>query len=387
MTEKSTAIALPEQKDLQVAFEDGTISKLIDRVRKQVDEFKGDVSTAKGREEIKSFAHKIARSKKPLDDARKALTEEWRDKTSKVNAHWKDAESQLDELRDKAKKPVLEWEEREEKRKAGHMENMRKFNVERTNHEMTVAEIDAVIEEVKSITIDDSWDEFMDLAGEAYTDFMAAAEKNREFAHLRESQAEQIAQLQREKAERDKRDAEEREAREAEEREAREALDAKRVQDDLADSILIYIKQLGMGMIGNKPQSHAVLMYELEEKLPLEKSKLGDHWPKIQIEIASVSAQLHEAYEKSKAEAEEAERIAAEEREAMAKSQAETDAKLKLELERAAEEAAENKRASDANHRRQILSEIEIALALFDGPKEIALAMFDAKIPHVKVIL
>lgn len=77
-----------------------------------------DLESATGRDRIKSAAAQVARKKSPFENARKASTEEWRRLTAAVNAAGKVVTERLDDLRDRVRKPVTDWESAEDARRA-----------------------------------------------------------------------------------------------------------------------------------------------------------------------------------------------------------------------------------------------------------------------------
>jgi colicin import membrane protein len=399
----STALALPEKKDLQIAFEDGTIDLLITRIEKECDAFVPDLSTAKSRGEITSMAAKVARSKSPLDEARKSLTEDWRNKTSKVNTYWKAAEVRLDAARDKIKKVLIEWEAKDTKRKEAHRAKLAVFSPDRTDHTMSVKEIDAIVGEIDNVEIDKSWQEFETMAGVARDKFLAAAEKNRMFADIREKQAAQIAQLEKDKAEREEADriageaaalkAEEEavalfKAADAKAKADREALAAKeaseqaeqdRIRNDKAAiSLMDYISACGKGMIGPDVHPVGMIIYELENKIPPEIAKLAEaDRPRAEQHRKNI---LEMFVHKQKVEND---RIKAEQA-AIDRTKAELADKIATE---AANKAAEDARLlSDDKHRKSILAAVTKDLKAFDV-KDMAQAILDGKIRHVTMQL
>lgn len=76
-----------------------------------------DISTAAGRDRIKSEAHNIRTRKAAIDRARKGLTEHWRQQTAKVNEAGKVIIADLDALIEEVRAPVTAWEQQEERRK------------------------------------------------------------------------------------------------------------------------------------------------------------------------------------------------------------------------------------------------------------------------------
>ncbi len=86
---------------------------LFNHIRSEIEAFKPDLTTAKGRDAIKSFAFKITRTKTAVDDAGKKLTEEWRTKTNAVNQARNEAKAELSALAESVRKPLTDWEEAE----------------------------------------------------------------------------------------------------------------------------------------------------------------------------------------------------------------------------------------------------------------------------------
>jgi colicin import membrane protein len=419
----STALALPETKDLQVAFKDGTINAMLDRIVKEAESFVPDLSTAKSRSEITSLAATVARSKRPLDDARKMLTEEWREKTSEVNAHWKVAETRLDALRDKIKKPLIDWEAIDTQRKDVHRANLVAFNPDRTDHTMSVEQIDVIITEVNGIGIGVNWDEFKTIAETAREAFLSVAERNRMFADVREKQAAQIAQLEKDKADREEADriAGEAAALKAEEdavallkaaddkakaerealalKEAAEKAEQDRIWNDKAAiSLMDYITACDKGMIGHVPSPVAMIIYELENKIPSQIEKLAEtDRPRAEQHRKNVLQMLlhNQKVENDRikaeqdaaalvAEKEAAERTLAAEQAAIERTKTELAEKVATEAANKAAEAA--RLLADDKHRKGVLMFVTADLKNFDV-KDMAQAILDGKIRHVTMQL
>jgi hypothetical protein len=110
-SDQSTALAIPAGNDLAVMFRaaDG-LDPIIARIEAEVRSHVPDLTTAKGRKEIASLAHKVSRSKTALDDAGKALNEEARAQINAVDAERRKVRDRLDALRDEARAPLDKWE-------------------------------------------------------------------------------------------------------------------------------------------------------------------------------------------------------------------------------------------------------------------------------------
>lgn len=91
-------------------FTSNGLDPLLERITAAVNEFDPDVTTPAGRKEIASLARKVASSKTFLDNAGKDLVSNWKDKSKKVDAERKRMRDYLDDLKEKARKPLTEWE-------------------------------------------------------------------------------------------------------------------------------------------------------------------------------------------------------------------------------------------------------------------------------------
>lgn len=115
---ETNEVALTVEKELAlVVLTDGAqFDAFYAKVKAETDAHVPDVTTAKGREAIKSLAFKVTKTKTAIDNAGKLLTEEWRTQTQKVDASRKAIRDKLDALRDEVRRPLTEWEEAEEGR-------------------------------------------------------------------------------------------------------------------------------------------------------------------------------------------------------------------------------------------------------------------------------
>lgn len=104
----------------QDIFTSGNLDTILGKISEEVKAHPVDISTNAGREEIKSLAYKIARSKTFLDDLGKKLGEEARVKLNAINAERKKACDHLDNLKEDFRKPLTEWENAEKNRVADH---------------------------------------------------------------------------------------------------------------------------------------------------------------------------------------------------------------------------------------------------------------------------
>ena len=99
-------------------FESGELLTIVGAIEAECLSFVIDPSSEKGRDEIKSLAYKIARSKTTIEKAKKAYTEDLRKKVAEINAHAANAVDRLQALQDKVREPVTQYEKREKERVA-----------------------------------------------------------------------------------------------------------------------------------------------------------------------------------------------------------------------------------------------------------------------------
>lgn len=117
----TTDIALIEIKNpLQVFSTVNGLDSVIDKIEAEVKAIDRDISTEKGRDNIRSLAFKIAKSKTALDKIGKELTEEQRAVVNAVNAERKRAWERMEALQEEIRQPLTEWENIEKDRVAVH---------------------------------------------------------------------------------------------------------------------------------------------------------------------------------------------------------------------------------------------------------------------------
>ncbi|MBP8062483.1 MAG: hypothetical protein KAY29_01315 [Brevundimonas sp.] len=426
-TENLPALALPEGTALVALFKtENGLDPLIERIAAEVRAHKPDLTTAKGRDAIKSLAYKVARSKTMLDDAGKLLTDEQRKAISTVDAARRKMREALDALKDEARKPLDDWEAAE----ATRIQNL-KNRLDRLTNAAPAEETEEAFAELigrfEAVNPEDgTWGEYLMDAVRARDATLKRLRDAAELSRLRReaaarAEADRIAKerADAEEAERLEREAEVERQRQAEEAEAarqrEQAEAAERNRKYRADRLVEYCDELGLGRIGGIVQSFGILIYELEKKVIEDKDACGDHWPRVdaarlkalgEVKDAQADAAAAES-EKAQREKDEAAAAAAEkarteaaEREAdlqrrLDEQKAETERAAQAERDRLAEQdraarEAEEKRAADVAHRSRIRKEMIAAIDAFAGAPVgmlIADAILDGKIPHVKAVL
>lgn len=187
---------------------DEVVSEIEATVRSQV----LTAETRQGREAITSLAYKVSRSKTALDNAGKEHTEDLRKMVRAVDQERRTVRERLDALRDETRKPLVEWEAKDQIRLDALQARLDAITDGGLNWQSSTAEINDKLDEINAIKIDDSWQEKEALAETRKTEVLTSLQKAYDMAFAREQQAAEAARLRAEKEEMERQNA----AREAE---------------------------------------------------------------------------------------------------------------------------------------------------------------------------
>jgi len=91
------------------------IDHVVGLIKKEVSTHVPDLTTAKGRKETLSLAHSVSKSKVVIEDLGKALVKDLKEQAKVIDVCRKTARDTLDELRDEIKRPVVEWQEEQDR--------------------------------------------------------------------------------------------------------------------------------------------------------------------------------------------------------------------------------------------------------------------------------
>lgn len=317
-------------------FKAGGIDPILEAIRKEVADNVYDVSTNKGRNECRSAAAKVARSKTAIDKMGKELSDHYRAMIDPINIERRKAKEYLQNLQDEIRRPLTEWEDAEKERIASHESAIRDMEImsqaaDEFGEMRRSDTLKANLQELESTPMGDCWEEFAGQA--AKTKDKCISELKGHIASREKYEAEQaeLERLRLEKIEQERKEREDRIRREAEDKARREAEEAARVERERVDRERLEAERKAK-----------------EEQERAERERLQAIRQKEEAE-ARAKAQK-EAAEREKKEAVERERKLAEERE---------QARIRYEQQQKEEaEEAERKRKANIEHRRQINKEI-----------------------------
>ena len=307
------------------------VEKLVADIEAKVAAFVPDTTTKKGREAIASMAYKVSQSKTLLDGLGKDLVGEWKAKSSLVDASRKVARDRLDELRDKTREPLTDWEESEAKRIAA--EKLAK-DIEEA-HAAALAEND-LFNRAREI-----------------------AAKEAEFARI---EAERVAKEEAERVEREAKEA-------AENAEKERIANEERIRKEAAEKAQREAEEAAAAAIAEaeRKEKEAREAVERAEREKIEAAKRAEE---------EKAAAVRAAEERAKVEAERVER----ERKAV-----EDAAAAKAEAERKESE----RKAADVKHRRTVNQEAVKGMVAAGLTEELAKATLTAIIgglvPNVSI--
>lgn len=236
MSETTELVELPKQETaLSVYSVIGGLDPIIDQIRAKVAGTVYNMATAKGRDECRSDAAKVARSKAAIEKMGKALSAEYKEIPKKIDAERKRAFDALEILQKEVRQPLTDWEQAEESRIAGHKDALESIVLTVINAGETAEQIRVALAIVEQIEIGSQWEEFEAEAArakdKAVTNLraaLAAREKH-------EAEQAELAKLRAEAEARRIQDEKDRIAREAAVAATKAAEDKARAERDAAD--------------------------------------------------------------------------------------------------------------------------------------------------------
>lgn len=104
------ALIAVEKLDVAVVFSESGMIKLLEEIETKAISHVPDITSEQGRKDIASLAYKVTRSKTLIDDLGKEVVSDWKKKAKTIDGHRKIARDFLDNLKDKVRQPLTEWE-------------------------------------------------------------------------------------------------------------------------------------------------------------------------------------------------------------------------------------------------------------------------------------
>jgi len=214
MEESQTDLIVKENINVLQVFTDKGIDPILAEITSKVRSFVPDISTIAGRKEIASLANKVARSKTMLDGMGKDLVADWKSKAKVVDSSRKKMRDTLDSLKNEARAPLTEWEDKQNQRLQDIKELIQNFRILGTvEQHVESGEIHSMIEQCEGTEILPyiNCEEVNETKAAALVKLNQAFNVRKKF----EDQEIELEQLRKEKAERDEKQRQDRESKEA----------------------------------------------------------------------------------------------------------------------------------------------------------------------------
>lgn len=321
-------------------------AKFLEAIKGEIAQTPVDLTTTKGRDQVRADTTKVTKTKTGIEKAAKAMTAEFRKKTKSVNDERDLLVAELQTIQDATRKPLTDWEDAKEKRLADLKERLGVFDLERATFDMSSDDLMTIIAEVDAIGVGADWDEYQPIAKKKQEEFLTVHRLTLASAQRREKDAADLARLRAEAAERDQQEAE------------------RKAAEDLARS-----------------QTEAAARIERDKADAIARAE--------QERIAAQQRAEREAKAREDAEAAEALRVKEAAKHAEIEAQRRADAAVLAERqgqarEKADRDAADAKRAADVKRRAQVAAEIAEDIDMM-GSSEIVAALMAGNVRHVTV--
>ncbi len=160
MTESTELVVIEKENTLGVFTKPEVIDDLLAKIKNEIESFVPDISTAKGRKEVKAMVTKITKSKTYIETKGKELSAEYKAIPKNIDAGRKKIKDTLDLWKTELRQPLTDWEEKE-KAKVAKIQEMfsamqrlsQAFNEDDT--QKTSAELTANLAKLEGFSLDE----------------------------------------------------------------------------------------------------------------------------------------------------------------------------------------------------------------------------------------
>lgn len=211
VTEEGTQLIAIDALKAKEVFSEKGVPALIEKVKKHVKEAtKLDPNTPEGREERRSLAYKIARTKTGVDNIGKDYVGELKKITTAIDSrrkHWRDT---MDDIQAAVRQPLTEYETKEKERIGGHQTAIQQMrDLMAYDYEPTSEDVEKRIAQIEVINQRD-FEEFKEQAQTVADNASGRLSEKLAAVIKAEHDAKELEELRQAKIEQDKKDNEER---------------------------------------------------------------------------------------------------------------------------------------------------------------------------------
>lgn len=298
-------VVIEPAQALAVFTNSESVDPILERIRREIDEFTPDVSTAKGRKEIASIAYRVAQSKTYLEGVGKRLADEQKEIPKKIDATRKRIRDTLDKWRDEVRAPLTEWENAEDKRIEGHEANIRSIN-QADEGCTSSTQFRIALEFVEKIVVGPDCEEFEAQYARAKEAARIRISGSLKEAEKREAEAAELDRLRKAEAERIEREQIERIRREGEEKAKKEAEAKAKADREAAERRERELKEAAERAQREAKEREEKIIREAEEKRQRDALEAERRETELKRQKEEADRRAEEAEARVKREAEEA---------------------------------------------------------------------------------
>lgn len=201
--ENTQLVTIPDGTALSVFTTEKAMDPFLAKIRKELDAFVPDITTATGRKAIASMAYNVAKSKTYLESVGKALADEQKEIPKKIDACRKKVRDTLDAWRDEVRQPLTDWEAAEEARIKVHTDAITALNeLSRLAPGRDSAGLRESLAQIEAVVIGPACDEFEADYARAKDSARAALAEELPKAETREAEAAELLALREQAAKR-----------------------------------------------------------------------------------------------------------------------------------------------------------------------------------------
>lgn len=184
-------------------FQGNKIEELLDAIAAEVRSEVPDPSTEKGRAQIKSLAHKVAKSKTAIDSLGKDLVAGRKAELKEIDARRKEARDYLDDLKAEVRQPVTDWENAEAERVSAIKERIAEIQnlareFDNLGKPLSLDDLTHALAQLTSCDIDESFQELRSIAQNTKDNVIASLENSIAVAEKLKAEADELERLRRE---------------------------------------------------------------------------------------------------------------------------------------------------------------------------------------------
>lgn len=221
-----------------VLYAPGGLDSFLEQIREAVNEVP-DLSTKKGRDRVKSLAAQVSRSKTAIEKPGRDYLRRLKEAVKPAEAELKRFVDACDALRDEVRRPLTEFEEAEKARVSALNERLTSLRaagdvIDQFGNLAETQQIRDRLTQIKSVELDDSWQEVTAEAGVAKDAAIKKLEAALAQAEKRDAEAAELERLRKEAEQKAQRDREEQIRKEAEEKARIEAESRARLEIEAA---------------------------------------------------------------------------------------------------------------------------------------------------------